>query len=92
MAVAMAIPRLVEKAREDLATLTGLELGSTISTLKDEKGWRVQVEMVEKKSLPDSMDILATYEVLMDDEGGLVEFKRAGMRKRIDTVNPEQEE
>ena len=87
-----AIPKLVETAREDLASLTGLELGSTLSTLKDEKGWRVQVEMVEKKSLPDSMDILATYEVLMDDDGNLIEFKRAGMRKRIDTVNPEEEE
>ena len=87
-----AIPKLVETAREDLASLTGLELGSTLSTLKDEKGWRVQVEMVEKKSLPDSMDILATYEVLMDDDGNVLEFKRAGMRKRIDTVNPEEEE
>jgi len=86
------IPKLVETAREDLASLTGLELGSTLSTLKDEKGWRVQVEMVEKKSLPDSMDILATYEVLMDDEGNLLEFKRYSMRKRIDTELPEQEE
>ena len=90
--MAAAIPKLVERARENLATLTGLELGSTISTLKDEKGWRVRVEMVEKKSLPDSMDILATYEVLMDDDGNVIEFRRAGMRKRIDTVNPEVEE
>ena len=88
----MAIPQLVERAREDLASLTGLELGSTLSTLKDEKGWRVQVEMVEKKSLPDSMDILATYECLMDGDGDLIEFRRAGMRKRIDVVNPEDEE
>ena len=90
--MATAIPELVERAREDLAGLTGLEIGSTLSALKDEKGWRVQVEMVEKKSLPDSMDILATYEVLMDDDANVLEFKRAGMRKRIDTVNPEQEE
>ena len=87
-----AIPKLVERAREDLASLTGLELGSTLSTIKDEKGWRMQVEMVEKKSLPDSMDILATYEVLMDDDANLIEFKRASMRKRIDTELPEEEE
>jgi len=88
----IAIPQLVERAREDLASLTGLELGSTLSSLKDEKGWRVQVEMVEKKSLPDSMDILATYECLMDDDGNLLEFKRAGMRKRIDVLEPQGEE
>ena len=80
----MAIPKLVESARENLATLTGLELGSTLSTVKDEKGWRVQVELVEKKSLPDSMDILAIYDALMDDGGALREFKRVRMRKRID--------
>ncbi|NQT54338.1 gas vesicle protein [bacterium] len=88
----MAIPQLVEKAREDLASLTGLELGSTLGSLRDEKGWRVQVEMVEKKSLPDSMDILATYECLMDEDGNLIEFNRKGMRKRIDMVNPGGEE
>jgi hypothetical protein len=85
----MAIPRLVAKARAELATLTGLELGSTLSSLKDEKGWRVQVELVEKKSMPDSLDILATYEALIDDDGNMIEFKRAGMRKRIDMVNPD---
>ena len=90
--MSMTIPKLVERAREDLATLTGLELGSTLSCLKGEKGWRVQVEMVEKKSLPDSMDILAAYEVLMDDDGTLIQFRRAGMRKRIDVETPEAEE
>ena len=90
--MSVAIPKLVERAREDLASLTGLELGSTLSALKDEKGWHVQVEMVEKKSLPDSMDILATYEVLMDDDGNVLEFRRAAMRKRIDTVTPQEEE
>ena len=90
--MSLAIPQLVERARQDLASLTGLELGSTVATRKNQKGWRVQIEMVEKKSVPDSMDILATYEVLMDDDGELIEFRRAGMRKRIDIVNPDEEE
>ena len=90
--MAIAIPKLVERAREDLSSLTGLELGSTLSVTKDEQGWRVQVEMVEKKSLPDGMDILATYEALMDGEGDMIEFKRMAMRKRIDTDVPEMEE
>ena len=36
---------------------------STVSAGKDESGWSVRVEVVEKKSLPDSQDILATYEL-----------------------------
>ena len=90
--MAIAIPKLVERAREDLSSLTGLELGSTLSVTKDEQGWRVQVEMVEKKSLPDGLDILATYAALMDGEGDMIEFRRMAMRKRIDTNVPEMEE
>ena len=89
--MSVSIPELVVKAREDLSSLTGLELGTTVATLKNEKGWQIQVELVEKKSLPDSMDILATYEVQLDDEGTLLEFKRGAMRKRLETVNPERE-
>ena len=90
--MAVPIPKLVERAREDLSSLTGLELGSTLSVTKDEQGWRVQVEMVEKKSLPDGLDILATYAALMDGEGDMIEFRRMAMRKRIDTNVPEMEE
>ena len=89
--MAITVGELVERAREELSILTGLELASTSGTIKDERGWRVMVEMVEKKSLPDSMDILALYEVLMDDGGKLLEFSRKKMRKRVDTYEEEAE-
>ncbi|GFP18928.1 hypothetical protein HKBW3S03_00433, partial [Candidatus Hakubella thermalkaliphila] len=51
--MAMPIPQLVERAREELSKLTGLELSTTLGAAKDEKGWRISVEMVEKHSIPD---------------------------------------
>ena len=83
--MAIAIPQLIEKAREELSKVTGLELSSTVGAAKDEEGWRVSIEMVEKHSLPDQMDILAIYEALMNDEGSLISFNRKGLRKRIET-------
>lgn len=83
--MALAIPQLIEKAREELSKVTGLELGSTLGAAKEEEGWRVSVELVEKHSLPDQMDILANYEALVDDEGNMISFNRKGLRKRIDT-------
>ena len=83
--MALAIPQLIEKAREELSKVTGLELGSTLSAAKDEEGWKVSVEMVEKHSLPDQMDILANYEALLDDDGNLISFNRKALRKRIET-------
>ena len=83
--MALAIPQLIERAREELSKVTGLELGSTLGAAKEEEGWRVSIEMVEKHSLPDQMDILANYEALLDDDGNLISFKRKALRKRIET-------
>ena len=83
--MALTISKLIEKTREELSKVTGLELGSTVGAAKEEEGWRVSVEMVEKHSLPDQMDILANYEALIDDEGNLISFNRKGLRKRIET-------
>ena len=82
----MALLNLVRNAREQLGELTGLQVGSTVSVRKDESGWCVQIEVVEKKSMPDSQDILATYELLLDEEGNMLTFSRIGMRRRTDVA------
>ena len=82
----MALLDLVKKARGHLAELAGLELGSTVSVRKGKSGWCVQVEVVEKNSIPDSQDILATYELTVDDEGNVQNFTRVGMRRRAETA------
>jgi len=78
------IGSLIEATRSQLCKLTGLKLSSTIGATKDEKGWHISIEMLEKQSIPDQMDILATYEVLLDEEGNLLGFERKSMRKRME--------
>ncbi len=85
MAKKTEMSKVVETARSELASLTGLELGSTLAANREGEGWRVSIEVVEKHSLPDGMDILANYEVTLDLDGNIAGFKRAGLRKRIDT-------
>lgn len=85
----MTMPELIERAREQLAKATGLDPSSTLSASEDDKGWRISVEMVEKRSIPDGMDILATYEVRLNPRGELLEFSRKKLRKRIDTEEQE---
>lgn len=84
--MAVTLPDLIEKARKQLGEFTGLPLGSTISARKDKRGWRIQVEVVEKKSIPDGQDILATYELTVDEDANVLDFARIGMRKRVDAV------
>jgi len=90
--MAKSMQELIEKAREELSNITGLELSTTLGAAKEEKGWKVTIEMVEKHSIPDQMDILAIYEVFLDDDGNVIEFNRARLRKRVDTEGIEEVE
>jgi len=80
---------LIEKARKELSKLIGLTASSTVGVAKDEKGWHISIEMVEKRSIPDQMDLLALYEVLLDEDGNLLNFERKSMRRRMDLVEKE---
>ncbi len=84
--MAVEMGQLIQRAREQLGDMTGLELGSALSARKDGDGWHVRLEAVEKKSLPDSQDILATYDLTMDGNANVLDFNRIGMRKRGDTM------
>ena len=90
--MAKSMQELIEKAREELGKITGLELSTTLGAVKEEKGWKVTLEMVEKHSIPDQMDILAIYEVFLGDDGNVIEFNRARLRKRVDTEGMEEVE
>jgi hypothetical protein len=81
----MGMGEIVKRARVELNVLTGLDISSTIRAEKGGDGWLVALEVVEKHSIPDGMDILAVYETRLDEEGNMLDFRRTGMRKRIDT-------
>lgn len=84
--MAIGLAQIVKNARSELHALTGLEVASTLEAAREGDEWVVTLEVVEKHSIPESMDILATYRTRLDPEGNVLEFKRIKMRKRIDTV------
>ncbi|MCG2830914.1 MAG: gas vesicle protein [Desulfobacteraceae bacterium] len=88
--MALSIGEVIEKVRSELNKLTGLDIESTVAAARDAEGWLVSVEVVEKHSIPDGMDILATYETRLDPDGNMLEFKRVRMRKRIETEDIEE--
>ncbi|MBE0516581.1 MAG: gas vesicle protein [Methanophagales archaeon] len=82
----MRLKEVIEKVKIGIGELTTLKLNTVIGASKDEEngGWKVLVELLEKESIPDSMDLLGIYEVLLNQEGEIVRFERKGMRKRGD--------
>ena len=85
--MANALMGLIDKAKNDISKIIGLEPSSVVKTTKIDGGWQIAIEMVEKRSIPDGMDLLATYEVKLDEQGNILEFNRKGMRKRMEAVS-----
>ena len=72
----MKAGELIKAASEQVAELTGHRVETVSSLSKNGDGWVVRVETLELERVPNTMDILATYEVTLSDDGELVGFKR----------------
>ncbi|MER7707123.1 gas vesicle protein GvpO [Kitasatospora sp. NPDC097605] len=56
--------------------MTGRSAEGITSLSRETDGWRVGVEVLETRRIPDSTDILAVYQVALDQEGELVSYRR----------------
>jgi len=83
---------LIEKAKKHLADLTGFTSPAGVGLRKENEGWAATVEVVEKKSIPDGMDVIGTYEVSLNAKGDILGYERKRLRKRMDTKFGGQEE
>jgi hypothetical protein len=77
-------PQIVQKAKEQLNALTGLRPDTVSKMLKNGDSWRIVVEMLELKAIPESKDLLATYETVLDAEGNLMSYERTARYRRGD--------
>jgi len=80
------VGQVVERARRGIAQLTGQPVAGVVSCLPEGGRWRVTLETLERKAIPDTADLLAAYAVLMDEEGNLVNFQRLRVRRRGEPV------
>jgi hypothetical protein len=69
-----------------IGDLTGHDVEGVISVERNDEGWRVGVEVVESHRIPDSADILAIYEVCLDEGAELVSYRRTERYSRGQTV------
>lgn len=89
--MALTTVQVVDRAKKQLSELIDRKPSAVTAVSKDDGGWHVSVEMLEKKSIPDGMDLLAEYEVVLDDEGNIVKFDRGDLRTRSEATKHEEE-
>ncbi|MFD7160496.1 gas vesicle protein [Kribbella sp. NPDC059898] len=63
-------------AAKELAELIGRAPEGIVGVEKQEDGWCVRVEVVESHRIPETTDILAVYEVDVDDAGTVLSYRR----------------
>jgi len=73
----------VESAMQALS-VTKLKPSSVISVVSCDDGWQVTVELIERKAVPDTNDLLGVYEVHINKAGIVWRYERTRVRRRND--------
>ncbi len=74
-----------QRAQEQFHKLSQLPISTCTGLSRTDKCWVVTLEAVERKAIPETMDVMGLYEVSLDGEGNLVGFERKRLRKRGQT-------
>ena len=80
------VERAVQAAREQLRQLSGTEAETVSSFAHTRDGWRVTLEVVEVRRIPETTDVLASYAVELDDDGNLVAYERVRRYQRSEAL------
>ena len=74
---------LAELARQQVSEMTGLQPATVIGLDRaGEDRWVVTLEVVELARVPNTMDVMGTFEVTLSEAGELVGLRRRGRHRR----------
>jgi hypothetical protein len=76
---------IIKRAQEEFTRIGKTPSNGVTGVSKTEDGWAVLLEALERKAIPDTMDVLGLYELRLDNEGNLLGFDRRKLRKRGET-------
>jgi hypothetical protein len=77
-----ALMDVVRRAGAQFAELTGLTAETVSSVKRTDDGWTLEVEVLELERVPDTMSLLASYQVDLDPHGQLTGYRRVRRYER----------
>jgi hypothetical protein len=80
----------VNQAREQLEALVDVPVESVSGFERTRNGWLVTLEVLELSRIPESTDVLASYEMELDDDRNLVRYTRGRRYHRSQADRGEQ--
>ncbi|MBB4794687.1 gas vesicle protein GvpO [Streptomyces nodosus] len=81
---------VLRRARAEFAELTGMTPEAVSSFEPTEDGWELEIEVLELARVPDTMSLIASYEVELTADGELAGYRRVRRyeRGRADAHRP----
>ena len=86
----MTVEKIVNQSVAIAKNLIRKEPEAVTSVEEVEGEWRVTVEALERKAVPDSQDLLGRYEIRLNKNGELIGWTQKILRERCDTTSPLQ--
>ena len=76
------IASIITRAKEHVEAVIGSEAESVSGVERLNGNWRVNVEVVQMRRIPESTDILASYGVVLDGDGDLISVQEERRYRR----------
>jgi hypothetical protein len=76
-------------AKQELEGITGLTAETVSSVQKQGELWDVTIDLIELHMTPNTRDVLAIYDVQLDEKGNLLGYRRMGryVRSQVEISN-----
>lgn len=71
-----SVSRIARHALKELEELVGCPGEGVVGVRKEDDGWVVTVEVLEVGRVPETTDVLASYEVTVDKGGDVTGYRR----------------
>jgi hypothetical protein len=76
MAEQLSLRRIGQTALTEVSELIGCPAEGVTGIRKDDDGWVVTIEILEMERIPETTDVLASYDVHVDSSGDVTEYRR----------------
>jgi len=88
----LSIEMITDSAINVVRKYISKEPETVIGVEEADDEWSVMVEVLERKAVPDTQDLLGRYEIKLNMDGKLLGWQQKMIRKRSDRIIPAEEE
>lgn len=82
----LSLSQIGRRALQEIEELSGCPAEGVTAIRRNHEGWVADIDVLELERIPETTDVLATYEVTVDPEGHVTGYHRVRrfLRKQVE--------